>query len=69
MKMAAANALAELARDAMPSDIKAALESIHGRKIEFGKEYVIPSPFDPRLLEKVSGAVADAARKSGVARK
>ena len=69
MKMAAANALAELARDAMPSDIKAALESIHGRKVEFGKEYVIPSPFDPRLLEKVSGAVADAARKSGVARK
>ena len=69
MKMAAANALAELARDAMPSDIKATLESIHGRKIEFGKEYVIPSPFDPRLLEKVSGAVADAARKSGVARK
>ena len=53
----------------MPSDIKATLESIHGRKIEFGKEYVIPSPFDPRLLEKVSGAVADAARKSGVARK
>ena len=69
MKMAAANALAELARDAMPSDIKATLESIHGRKVEFGKEYVIPSPFDPRLLEKVSGAVADAARKSGVARK
>ena len=69
MKMAAANALAELARDVMPSDIKAALESIHGRKVEFGKEYVIPSPFDPRLLEKVSGAVADAARKSGVARK
>lgn len=69
MKMAAANALAELARAEMPNEIKATLEGIHGRKVEFGKEYVIPSPFDPRLLERVSDAVAEAARKSGVARK
>lgn len=69
MKMAAANALAELARAEMPDEIKATLEGIHSRKVEFGREYVIPSPFDPRLLERVSGAVADAARKSGVARK
>lgn len=68
MKMAAATALAQLARDEMPSEIKANLEKIHGRKIGFGREYIIPSPFDPRLLDFVSGAVAKAARDSGVAR-
>lgn len=68
MKMAAANELAALARDEMPSDIKEKLESIHGRTVGFGKNYIIPSPFDPRLLERISGAVAKAARDSGVAR-
>lgn len=64
MKFAAAYALAELARE----PIEASLEQIHGRKLVFGREYLVPSPFDTRLKEKISKAVADAAIKSGVAR-
>lgn len=67
MKLAAANALAELAREEIPADIAKDLESRHGRKLVFGREYIIPSPFDPRLRERVSTAVAEAAHKSGVA--
>ena len=68
MKLAAANALAELARETIPTDLKAELEKIHQRKFEFGKEYIIPSPFDTRLKHFVSNAVAQAAIDSGVAR-
>lgn len=68
MKLAAANKLAELAREQIPENIKKELERIHGRSVGFGREYIIPSPFDPRLLAQVSGAVAQAARASGVAR-
>lgn len=64
MKFAAAYALAELARE----PIEPALEQIHSRKLVFGREYLVPSPFDTRLKEKISKAVADAAIKSGVAR-
>ncbi len=68
MKLAAANALAELARKEIPKDLQIELQRIHGRKFEFGKEYIIPSPFDPRLKDFISNAVALAAIKSGVAR-
>ncbi|PAF41089.1 malic enzyme-like NAD(P)-binding protein [Helicobacter sp. 11S03491-1] len=63
MKFAAANALAELARE----PIEPRLEEIHNRKLSFGREYLVPSPFDSRLKEKISKAVADAAIQSGVA--
>lgn len=68
MKLAAARALADLARAEIPSDLKKELEKIHGRTFEFGKEYIIPSPFDSRLKESISNAVAQAAIDSGVAR-
>ncbi|WDL75068.1 malate dehydrogenase [Helicobacter winghamensis] len=68
MKLAAAKALADLARAEIPSDLKQELEKIHGRAFEFGKEYIIPSPFDTRLKEFISNAVAQAAIDSGVAR-
>jgi malate dehydrogenase (oxaloacetate-decarboxylating)(NADP+) len=54
MKIAAAEALAELARDPyIPEQVKQAYQ----RDFKFGKDYIIPTPFDPRLLEKVGGAV------------
>jgi len=65
MKSAAAHALAALAREPVPSEVEAA----YGRKFAFGADYFIPSPFDPRLIEHVSCAVAQAAMDSGVARK
>jgi len=66
MKIAAANALAELARAAVPEEVAAA----YGGQIStFGPDYIIPAPFDPRLIELIPMAVADAAMKSGVARK
>lgn len=68
MKLAAANALAQLAQEEIPPALKIELEKIHQRKFEFGKEYIIPSPFDWRLKEFVSNAVAQAAIDSGVAR-
>ena len=64
MKMAAALALANLAREPVPDVVRMAYE---GRNFTFGKEYIIPTPFDPRLLEVVSCAVAEAAEKSGSA--
>lgn len=64
MKIAAAQGLAALAKLPVPKE----LEEIHGRPLAYGKEYLIPSPFDPRLNEFVSEAVAKAAIKSGVAR-
>ncbi|CAM2893028.1 malic enzyme-like NAD(P)-binding protein [Helicobacter burdigaliensis] len=68
MKLAATYALADLAREQIPQEIKKELESIHKRECGFSKEYIIPSPFDPRLCEFVSNAVAKAAIDSGVAR-
>ncbi|MBX3560746.1 MAG: NADP-dependent malic enzyme [Sphingomonas sp.] len=65
MKIAAARALAELAREAVPEEVAAAYG---GRAHSFGPDYIIPAPFDPRLMEVVPAAVAQAAIDSGVAR-
>jgi len=64
MKVAAANALAALARDEVPDDVAAAYQ---GNRPRFGSDYIIPVPFDPRLLSAVPVAVAKAAMESGVA--
>jgi malate dehydrogenase (oxaloacetate-decarboxylating)(NADP+) len=66
MKVAAANALAELAREDVPDDVAAAYQ---GARPRFGREYLIPAPFDPRLISVVPAAVAKAAMETGVARK
>jgi malate dehydrogenase (oxaloacetate-decarboxylating)(NADP+) len=66
MKIAAANALAELARETVPEEVAAAYG---GTSRSFGPNYIIPAPFDPRLLEVVSSAVAKAAMATGVAQK
>ncbi|HST37698.1 MAG TPA: NADP-dependent malic enzyme, partial [Allosphingosinicella sp.] len=66
MKVAAANALAELARQQVPEEVAAAYG---GKAHSFGPDYIIPAPFDPRLMEIVPSAVAQAAMDSGVARK
>ena len=58
MKVAAAKALSELAREPVPEEVLSAYQLT---SLAFGKEYIIPKPFDPRLLEKVSSAVAKAA--------
>jgi malate dehydrogenase (oxaloacetate-decarboxylating)(NADP+) len=65
MKIAAARAIAELARERVPDEVAAA----YGKNHMFGREYIIPAPFDPRLIERVSAAVARAAMDSGVAQK
>ncbi len=64
MKMAAAEAIASLARERVPDEVAAA----YGINHKFGTDYIIPAPFDPRLMEVVSSAVAKAAMDSGVAR-
>ncbi len=64
MKIAAANAIAELARAQVPEEVAAAYG---GRAHSFGRDYIIPAPFDPRLMEVVPAAVAKAAMDSGVA--
>jgi malate dehydrogenase (oxaloacetate-decarboxylating)(NADP+) len=66
MKIAATRALAELARQEVPDQVAAAF---HGRRPTFGPEYIIPAPFDPRLISHVPPAVAKAAMESGVARR
>jgi malate dehydrogenase (oxaloacetate-decarboxylating)(NADP+) len=66
MKIAAATALAELARQDVPDDVAAAYQ---GHRPRFGPNYIIPVPFDPRLISAVPLAVARAAMDSGVARK
>ncbi|MEA3513899.1 MAG: malic enzyme-like NAD(P)-binding protein [Nanoarchaeota archaeon] len=66
MKIAAANAIAGLAKTKVPAEV---LDSYGLDKLEFGRDYIIPKPFDSRLLAKVSAAVAEAAVKSGVAGK
>jgi malate dehydrogenase (oxaloacetate-decarboxylating)(NADP+) len=63
MKMAAAQAIAELARERVPEEVASA----YGKNQKFGTDYIIPAPFDPRLIEVVSSAVAKAAMDSGVA--
>jgi malate dehydrogenase (oxaloacetate-decarboxylating)(NADP+) len=65
MKVAAARALAELAREDVPDEVAAAY---HGSRLTFGREYLIPVPFDPRLISRIPVAVARAAMESGVAR-
>lgn len=64
MKIAAALALAKMARQIVPTQVSKAMK---GRKMEFGLEYIIPSPFDPRLIIDVPIAVAKAAVETGVA--
>ncbi|HRD78678.1 MAG TPA: phosphate acyltransferase, partial [Hyphomicrobiaceae bacterium] len=66
MKIAAAKALAELARAEVPDQVAAAF---HGRRPTFGPDYIIPAPFDPRLITNIPPAVAKAAIETGVARK
>jgi malate dehydrogenase (oxaloacetate-decarboxylating)(NADP+) len=63
MKIAAAHAIAELARETVPEEVAAA----YGQKYQFGPDYIIPAPFDPRLMEVVSSSVAKAAMDTGVA--
>jgi malate dehydrogenase (oxaloacetate-decarboxylating)(NADP+) len=65
MKIAAAKALAELAREDVPDEVAAA----YGARPKYGADYIIPVPFDPRLISYVPPAVAKAAMDSGVARK
>jgi len=66
MKIAAAQAVAELAREDVPDEVAAAY---HGQRLKFGPNYIIPAPFDPRLISTISPAVAKAAMDSGVARR
>jgi malate dehydrogenase (oxaloacetate-decarboxylating)(NADP+) len=66
MKIAAANAIATLAREDVPDEVVAAMG---GERPRYGKNYIIPSTFDPRLISEIPVAVAKAAIKSGVARK
>ena len=66
MKVAAVNAIAELARTEAPDTVAAAYK---GESLHFGREYLIPKPFDPRLITMVAPAVAKAAADSGVARR
>ncbi|MEO6433252.1 MAG: phosphate acyltransferase, partial [Sphingomicrobium sp.] len=66
MKIAAAEALAELAREPVPEEVAAAYG---GKEHSFGRDYIIPAPFDPRLMDTVSSAVAAAAMATGVALK
>jgi malate dehydrogenase (oxaloacetate-decarboxylating)(NADP+) len=66
MKIAAAHALAALAREAVPEEVAAAYGGVAH---SFGPDYIIPAPFDPRLIEVVPAAVAQAAMDSGVAQK
>ncbi len=63
MKVAAARALAELARQQVPEEVATAYGTSHS----FGPDYIIPTPFDPRLIEIIPAAVAQAAMDSGVA--
>ena len=66
MKVAAANAIAKLAREEVPDEVVAAMG---GERPRYGKDYIIPSTFDPRLITVIPAAVAKAAMESGVARK
>ncbi|WP_417806328.1 NADP-dependent malic enzyme [Thioclava sp.] len=65
MKIACARALAELAREDVPDEVAMA----YGRKLSFGRDYIIPTPFDPRLIHVIPPAVAQAGMDTGVARR
>lgn len=65
MKIACAEALAALAREDVPDEVALA----YGRKLSFGRDYIIPTPFDPRLIHRIPVAVARAGMKTGVARR
>lgn len=65
MKIACARALAELAREDVPDEVAVA----YGRKLQFGRDYIIPTPFDPRLIHVIPPAVAQAGMDTGVARR
>ncbi len=65
MKIACANALAKLAREDVPDEVAVA----YGRKLQFGRDYIIPTPFDPRLIHVIPPAVAQAGMDTGVARR
>jgi malate dehydrogenase (oxaloacetate-decarboxylating)(NADP+) len=66
MKIACANALAQLAREDVPDEVAAAY---HGTQLKFGPQYIIPTPFDPRLISYIPPFVAQAAMDTGVARR
>ena len=66
MKIAAAKEIASLAREEVPDEV---VNAYGGERPHYGKEYIIPSTFDPRLISRIPAAVAQAAIKSGVARK
>ena len=65
MKIACAHALANLAREDVPDEVALA----YGRKLSFGRDYIIPTPFDPRLIYRIPPAVARAGMDTGVARR
>ncbi|WP_212522897.1 NADP-dependent malic enzyme [Actibacterium sp. MT2.3-13A] len=65
MKIACAEALAELAREDVPDEVAMA----YGQKLSFGRDYIIPTPFDPRLIYRIPPAVARAGMDTGVARR
>jgi malate dehydrogenase (oxaloacetate-decarboxylating)(NADP+) len=65
MKIACAQALADLAREDVPDEVALA----YGKKLSFGRDYIIPTPFDPRLIYRIPTAVANAGMKTGVARR
>ena len=65
MKIACAEALAELAREDVPDEVAMA----YGRKLTFGRDYIIPTPFDPRLIYRIPPAVAKAGMATGAARR
>ena len=65
MKIACATALAELAREDVPDEVAVA----YGRELKFGRDYIIPTPFDPRLIYRVPPAVAKAGMQTGAARR
>jgi len=65
MKIACAQALAELAREDVPDEVALA----YGKNLTFGRDYIIPTPFDPRLIHRIPPAVAKAGMDTGVARR
>ncbi|WP_298499274.1 NADP-dependent malic enzyme [uncultured Maritimibacter sp.] len=65
MKIACAEALAKMAREDVPDEVALA----YGKKLSFGRDYIIPTPFDPRLIHEIPPAVAKAGIQSGVARR
>lgn len=65
MKIACAEALAQLAREDVPDEVAIA----YGRKLTFGRDYIIPTPFDPRLIHRIPPAVARAGMNTGAARR